>query len=559
MPAKLFLLPAPWATFDPQIERFGIGRRALSEAETTEVPAGFPLFLAAPSGIAISLSGFRMAAHPLTRSFEFGKDEYRVHCLSIGTREADTEFTVFADHTPAGTIRIKSPVIREKNTQEQTASHNHAFQVDSFNLGMLDTIRLGTDERFNAFQVYWDRLSKAWATSNDAHSDPPMALIVRHANELKKRIDSIAERPRSILRRTRRLTPLNRVDHVDTASLRWLSRQPGITVAERAGSKQQIMAVQREESFDTLENRVLRDYSARAAMIASAYCERYSKLENSIRWKAVKGFSRSSHRHDRDMREREISRASYPLTPNYVLLHDQRYRLIWRAYLEIIRQEDEEDEAWRWQYRLWCDFVRLTIHISLRSSLGRHSLVAESPVRIRDEQMRGSWVSIDSLSGVWLADIKHVGEVVISMIWSPEADNGAPGWAQVLGCTALLLVEPLGSSRCWYIAVWAMHDFGYSPQPIQDQLESSERAILQLTNNLHLVDDKKVDLAGLVIASDLTGKARETEKPVCQSEKGVVLGYRLGTNLDSLSDQGPRYIRQILETLVSRHSGNSPA
>lgn len=550
MPPKCFLLPAPWAYFDPQIEKYGIGRRVLSPDSRTKVPSGIPLFLATPAGGNITLSGHRMAAHPLSRSFHIGDTDYIIYCLSIGIREHDAIFTVYSDRNTVGTVEITSPVLRNPSADLETSHNNHAFHVDRFNLSILDIIRLGTDEKYIAHQVYWDRLTAAWTADQDEHSDPPMALIVRHAEIVKKQIDRISERPRSILRRTRKLTPLSRVDQVDISSIRWLSRQPGVTIAERAGSRQEIMAVQREESFDTLENRVLRDYAARAARVAHHYCDRYTGLAQSFRWALVNRYAQATRRHNRDMRQKDVPRASYPVIPNYVLQHDQNYRHLWRAYLEIIRQEDEEDEAWRWQYRLWCDFVRLTLQISLRSDTDRNQLIAESPVRISSEQNRGSWAIIDSLSGIWLADIEKVGEVVVSMIWSPDSEDTNLHPLQGLACTTILIVEPLESNSTFYIPIWAMHDFGHDPQPLQKQVESASRAIRHLKDNVLLIEDKKIHLAGVVISSDLTGQARTSEKPLVKA--GDVIGYRLRTDRETLSADALVRLRQIVEMQIQQ-------
>ena len=53
---------------------------------------------------------------------------------------------------------------------------------------------------------------------------------------------------------------LDRVQEMDRASMRWLSKQPGTTLAQRAGSDQRVLAIVRKENFDTLENRVLHAY-----------------------------------------------------------------------------------------------------------------------------------------------------------------------------------------------------------------------------------------------------------------------------------------------------------
>jgi hypothetical protein len=51
--------------------------------------------------------------------------------------------------------------------------------------------------------------------------------------------------------------PVGRVQEIDRRAMLWFARQPGETLADRAGDDQRVLAVAREENFDTLENRVL--------------------------------------------------------------------------------------------------------------------------------------------------------------------------------------------------------------------------------------------------------------------------------------------------------------
>jgi hypothetical protein len=105
----------------------------------------------------------------------------------------------------------------------------------------------------------WGRLREAWKRAED-EEDPKMAEIVRQSRRMQPVLRDLEKRIRRVLRRHRELTPLDRVQEMDRASMVWLSRQPGRTIAERAGSSQRILATVRRENFDTLENRVLHAY-----------------------------------------------------------------------------------------------------------------------------------------------------------------------------------------------------------------------------------------------------------------------------------------------------------
>ena len=60
------------------------------------------------------------------------------------------------------------------------------------------------------------------------------------------------------------------VPRAEEASPLGLVRQPGETLAERAGPSQRIRAVTRHQNFDTLENQVLRSYAELARSVARA-------------------------------------------------------------------------------------------------------------------------------------------------------------------------------------------------------------------------------------------------------------------------------------------------
>lgn len=110
----------------------------------------------------------------------------------------------------------------------------------------------------------WGRLRDAWKRAED-EAEPKMAEIVRQARGMLPVLRGLEKRIRRVLRRHRELTPLDRVQEMDRASMVWLSRQPGRSIAERAGSSQRILATVRRENFDTLENRVLHAYTRLAA------------------------------------------------------------------------------------------------------------------------------------------------------------------------------------------------------------------------------------------------------------------------------------------------------
>lgn len=277
----------------------------------------------------------------------------------------------------------------------------------------------------------WEELRRRWTTDEDI--EPQLDVIVRHAVILRRVLDELDRAPRRILRRTHRQIPLARVQELDRRSMTWLVRQPGTSLAERAGDRQSILAVAREENFDTLENRVLRAYGELAASVASEYLERNSSKKFSRRARLVEAYGKRSKHLARDLSERGVRLAEPGVMPNFVLQQNPRYHKIWNAWDELIKRERENDELWRWQARSWEEFGALAVMVSLVGIHGAR-LVASAPLTFLDEQDRGRWVDHDNPLGVfYLSEQGLVVEVYFGMArpGASRADFAAPIWINV--------------------------------------------------------------------------------------------------------------------------------
>jgi len=138
------------------------------------------------------------------------------------------------------------------------------------------------------------------------------------------------------------MMPVSRVQEVDRRSMLWLTRQPGETLAERAGPAQRIQAVARFESYDTLENRVLHSYASLARREALDYCDRYKRAAGGVRHNAVAAFAKRCQRLHRRLSEedRQVGEARPDVTPNFVLQNNPHYNAIWNAWHALLRRKD---------------------------------------------------------------------------------------------------------------------------------------------------------------------------------------------------------------------------
>jgi len=178
--------------------------------------------------------------------------------------------------------------------------------------------------------------------------EPPMALIVEIAKRHRSHLELICQDPRVQLRRRRELQLVDRVRQLDSASLRWLARQPGQTIAEKAGPRERILGVRRYRSSDTLENRILIDTLRRSVEAAQTYKGLYRSHVRADRVKLVAEVERSFRSVLRDEWITDIAPLNAVPVPNYVLLSDRRYAPVWKLWQRLVKQEQlfQSLEAW---------------------------------------------------------------------------------------------------------------------------------------------------------------------------------------------------------------------
>ena len=239
---------------------------------------------------------------------------------------------------------------------------------------------------------------------------PPSALIVRIARRLPPILELICGKPRRVLRRERVLTPVSQIQELDVACLRWISRQPGRTFAEKAGHKQQLQSVRRFEDADILENRVVRDFLVRCVAAARRYetqNERFLRCDGSNAVKLVRTYRM---RCQQLLQESPIGvvkpLASLP-QPNYVLQHEPSYHTIWTYYQRLLRQQRQEEELWRWRQQTWSEICYLGITVMLQELCPRSPAMWTDYV-VRDEPHAGRFLNQPdhprSLPGDWWLD-----------------------------------------------------------------------------------------------------------------------------------------------------------
>ena len=258
----------------------------------------------------------------------------------------------------------------------------------------------------------WKRLREAWLFAEDSKK-PKISEIVRQASKITPHIKDLEKKIRRILRRDREKIQLDRVQEMDRASMRWLSRQPGKTLAQRAGSDQRILAIVRKENFDTLENRVLHAYVLLAERVAQVWMDEHPKASATKRYELVDKFRKFSRNFARQLKGMGVGKAEANTTPNYVLMQDRNYKEVYDAWQRLITRDLIEDELWAWQSEIWTDFCALAIVLSM-NDLPEAELIAQAPIVWNETSDHGRWFYLHQpLAIFWLRDSKRIVEVFV--------------------------------------------------------------------------------------------------------------------------------------------------
>lgn len=179
---------------------------------------------------------------------------------------------------------------------------------------------------------------------------PPRRLIVHIALNCTEEVRLIAAGMRRVLSRERVITPICRAQQIDTHCMRWLMMQPGRTTLEKAGTRQRIMAVVRREQFDTLENRVFKDFVLRCKRLAADYLQILPEKFKNGEYKEAVAVKSLEIACDRVMALPELSQiTALPNLPqpNYVLQQDAKYSKIWKMYLKVVEWLRVAEKLWQ--------------------------------------------------------------------------------------------------------------------------------------------------------------------------------------------------------------------
>ena len=215
--------------------------------------------------------------------------------------------------------------------------------------------------------ISWDDIDDIFTEQKNS-DQPPRRLITKISEQLPL-IERTIFNMRKVLKCERKKIPVSRAQELDSQCIQWLTKQPGRTAPEKAGIQQRIMAIVRNESFDTLENRVLKDFLHRCHVEAERYIQQYSKNERFKKSERLKKTQRLSALCFKSLALPEMAGIS-PLfkipTPNYVLQQNPNYAKIWDFYKKLLHQTQLIEMIWPVRQKIFFEFLLLKLNLFIR-------------------------------------------------------------------------------------------------------------------------------------------------------------------------------------------------
>lgn len=261
--------------------------------------------------------------------------------------------------------------------------------------------------------VYWDDiLEKVHKNKGDDPAKYALVVDLARLPELINPVDRITEKPKRVLRRIHDQERIQKVKEIDIKCIIDLARRPGSVLVEKAGPKQRILAIKRTENINILENRVTKHCCSLAATASKRYLREHDhiKIDESPRKKMVQKLLLESKKLPLKSTFQDIVNLIEPCRqPNYTLMQNADYYKVWKAYAQLVRNEDLRAELWKWNRRMWVEFVGLflvdILHAFHKIMTDKNLVeIGQKTVTGKRRHVAGSWFLSDALPGPFLID-----------------------------------------------------------------------------------------------------------------------------------------------------------
>lgn len=407
----------------------------------------------------------------------------------------------------------------------------------------------------------WERARAVWLEGGA--DDARRALIVELAEsgDLHGVLAELARAPRQVLERVRASTRIDRIQELDAACLRDYARRPGRDALEKGGTCQELLAVKRRSTRDTLENRVCCWVLEAIEDLAREYV-RDNRSWSSSRVSRVGKLRRlaGDWRRSEALAGVDAAPLVHPVTPNYPLQMERRYKFVFDAYKRIRRERQVVDDAWEWQRVLWAETARQLLYCGLSTARLRSRFeepFASTPYYRREGSM-GRWTAppiapgpFDTPRGrCFVYDARDLPDEDLEERRSWCTRPPFPG-AQHVGVTGcdLFLHWPRDNA---VLLTWLYYTTGIA-DVAQAAVKRAARAIQRLAEILE-TDGTRMTLNGLILLSDMRRSgAPGTDRDLYDTgDRHNVVGLRIPRDIHKRLDELDRGLESALQAILGR-------
>ncbi|MBQ8753802.1 MAG: DUF2357 domain-containing protein [Lentisphaeria bacterium] len=394
----------------------------------------------------------------------------------------------------------------------------------------------------------WKNVAKK--VMENGEQEALMSLIVQLASDRKLRqaLVSISNTPRRVLERIREEMKISRIQQLDGACIRAYARRPGLNAAAKAGPRQKLLALNRIENTNTLENRVHVWVLKTIEQFSRKYVYENAAFSASARVYEVKRFGEDAKkmRNSVSLQGVSFTELSHPVQPNYPLQLDRRYAEIFSAYKKLRHEEKTKDDAWEWQRVLWSGVSRLLFYSLLRDC-------CKSPysnfIYLKKEGIQGRWMNRGDAPGPLLWQKLRFYIIDAWDIHSPEewldAPELFPGAHELgqLGCDCCLYLPV--SQRI--MPVWFAFSTHHTPDFYKERQKSCGEALALYKTKLKKQNKALNKINGLILNSVFTDNASPELEQFSISSREMVyslqIPYRSFSHIETLKI----HIQKIME------------
>ena len=244
--------------------------------------------------------------------------------------------------------------------------------------------------------------------------------ILAIAEKASEPLSRIASKLRKSLINTRKLLPVERINAMDGKCLEYLLRLEGNTLREKAQkNKMRFLGLAKEETYNLLENRVLKDFLERCITKSTQYILEIKNksnnnhaLANSTITRQINVFKQRCQ--DLSLKSPLVTVPRQPSLPkpNFVLQKDPDYKKIWQMYLDLIHEKRDLDKTLYCQQNLFQDICDLLINAALCNLADKSpwplqygyqfNTISKSYVHISREQLNGHRLKLGCEAGPFL-------------------------------------------------------------------------------------------------------------------------------------------------------------